>query len=80
MGAPPPGYNSIVANPENVRRLHYPEIAVYHPDQVHFSTLIYQIFQRNISYWFSIQKLHYQFFYLFTTLMTYNKFNREKRP
>jgi Poly(ADP-ribose) polymerase catalytic domain len=41
MGAPPPGFNSIVANPENVRRLHYPEIAVYHPDQVHFSTLIY---------------------------------------
>jgi Poly(ADP-ribose) polymerase catalytic domain len=34
IGAPPPGYNSIEAYPENVRRLHYPEIAVYHPDQV----------------------------------------------
>jgi Poly(ADP-ribose) polymerase catalytic domain len=34
IGALPPGYNSVVAHPENVHRLHYPEIAVFHPDQV----------------------------------------------
>jgi Poly(ADP-ribose) polymerase catalytic domain len=34
VGAPPPGYNSVVADPVNVHHLDYPEIAVFHPDQV----------------------------------------------
>jgi Poly(ADP-ribose) polymerase catalytic domain len=34
FGAPPPGYNSIVAEPVDIHHLYYPEIAVFHPDQV----------------------------------------------
>lgn len=41
FGAPPPGYNSVVAYPENVRRLYYPEIAVFHEDQVGLFVIFY---------------------------------------